>query len=151
MSERLTRYTRCIVLLWTAHLTTPQLGTRFNRRPAHDCPGGWVIKVSDSKSKKWCKVTSWSFTSTASVLEHKKPVFRKEKKKQTKKTSKQFLKAEREPLKRSHHLSEVQIQHGNQITKWDEPIPTHVINTPLTAWLQAACSNFPPDVNHIIS
>lgn len=94
MSERLTRYTRCIVLLWIAHLTTPQLGKRFNRRPAHDCPGGWVIKVSDSKSKKWSKVTSWSFTSTASVLEHMKPVFRKEKKtKKQKKTLKAILKS----------------------------------------------------------
>lgn len=84
MSERFSRYTWSVVFLWTACLTTPQLGKRFNRRPAHGGPGGWVIKVSDSKSKKWSKVTSWSFTSTASVLEHMKPVFRKEEEKKKK-------------------------------------------------------------------
>ena len=91
MSERFTRYTWSVVLLWTACLTTPQLGKRFNRRPAHGGPGGWVIKVSDSKSKKWSKVTSWSFTSTASVLEHMKAVFRKEEEK--KKNLKAILKS----------------------------------------------------------
>lgn len=66
-------------------------------------------------------------------------------------SSRQFRKAKREPFERSHYFLEVQIQYGNQIMKWDKCIPTHAINTPLTVWSQAACSNFPPDVNHIIS
>lgn len=94
--------------------------------------------IHDPNPKKRRPVTSGSVTSIRLGLEGLFSTKRK--------SSNLPLGAKREPLKRA----EVQIQHGNQITKWDAQVPTRAINTPLTARAQAAFQAFHPHWSHYV-